>query len=99
PGGLEKVLGIDQSKLTGTVIDLSELLPFSLLIRVKQAEDLEERIRLLEDFFLLAMKKKSTRDHYLYFVNQTIAAYTEGGMKYNVNELSAHLFTSSKTIT
>lgn len=98
PGGLETVLGIDQSALTGKLVHLQEVLPASFILRIKKANDFEARKKLLEDFFLSQMKIKKPRAHYTELVKKTIATYETGSMQYNVDELSERLFITSKTI-
>lgn len=99
PGGLEKVIGINQSGLAGKLIPAKDLLPSFLICNAKQLDSFEERIKLFEDFFLQQMIKNTKKDHYIQLVTQTIATYTSSGMRYNVNELSGRLFASSKTIS
>jgi AraC-like DNA-binding protein len=98
PGGLETVLGIDQSKLAGRLIDLHDILPTTFLLRIRNAIDFEERIQLFENFLLSRMKAKAPRAYYTELVKKTIMTYERGSMKYNVDELSARLFVTSKTI-
>lgn len=98
PGGLEAVLGIDQSSLTGTLVHLQDVLPASFIQCIKKANGFEERKKLLEDFFLSQMKLKNPRAHYTELVRKTIATYETGSMQYNVDELSERLFITSKTI-
>jgi AraC-like DNA-binding protein len=99
PGGLEAVLGIDQSSLGGRPVHLQDILPASLILLIKRAEGFEKRKKLLEDFFLSRMKTKNPRVHYTELVRKTIATYEMGSMQYNVNEIAENLFTTSKTIT
>lgn len=98
PGGLETVLGIDQSKLTGKLVALQDVLPASLILQIKRASDFEERKKLLEAHFLSKMQTKKPRAHYIELVRNTIATYETGNMQYNVDELSERLFITSKTI-
>jgi len=98
PGGLEAIFQIDQSKLLNQVVNLREILPASLILAVRKTNRFENRIKLLQNFFLCELKKKKNRDHYVRLVKQTIACYAAGQMHYNVNELSARLFTTSKSI-
>jgi AraC-like DNA-binding protein len=98
PGGLESVLGIDQSRIGDKPVTLANILPLSLIHEIKRTNDFEKRLQLLETFFLLQLKGKKKKEHYLSFVTQTIAVYTSGEMRYNLDELSRRLFTSSKTI-
>lgn len=98
PGGLEAIFGIDQSRMKSQVIDLHKVLPAGLIMRIRTLQRFEDRMNLLQDYFLSQLIKRKKRDHYLKFVNDTITSYETTGMQYNVNELSARLFTTSKTI-
>ncbi|MEO8175002.1 MAG: helix-turn-helix domain-containing protein, partial [Sediminibacterium sp.] len=98
PGGLETVLGIDQSNMAGKPVLLRRVLPASFILSIKRAKDFEERKKLLEDFFLTQIKTKKPRGHYTELVSKTIATYEAGSMQYNVDELSERLFITSKTI-
>ncbi|HEX2846133.1 MAG TPA: AraC family transcriptional regulator [Chitinophagaceae bacterium] len=98
PGGLETVLGIDQSSLAGKLVHLQDVLPASFIFRVKRAKNFSERQKLLEAFFVSQMRTSRPRAHYMELVSKTIATYTTGNLQYNVDEISARVFTTSKTI-
>lgn len=98
PGGLESVLGIDQSQMAGKLVHLQQVLPASFIRRIKNAGGFYERKKLLEDHFLDQLKTKRARTHYIELVTKTIAMYENGSMKYNVDELAERLFITSKTI-
>ena len=98
PGGLEAIFGIDQSKMTNQVVDLREILLPSLILKVKRMDSFEKRMKLMQDFFLSQFREKKGRDYYIGFVRDIVARYETGEMRYNVNEISARFFTSSKTI-
>jgi len=98
PGGFESVLDIAQSTCRDQVTDVRNILPLSVIQQVKDKNNPGDRKQVLQDFFLHQLSKKKKRDHYLRFVKETIACYENGQLQYNVNELSARLFTTSKTI-
>jgi AraC-like DNA-binding protein len=98
PGALEAIFDIDQSALQHRVIDLQQILPPSLIQKAKELNSFLERVQLLQNIFLCRLHRKKKRDHYIHFIRETIACYENGQLKYNVNELSARLFTTSKTI-
>ncbi|KAA2243167.1 AraC family transcriptional regulator [Chitinophaga agrisoli] len=98
PGGLEAIFGIDQSKMKDQLIPLQQVLPVRLLQQLRQLHGFEDRMYHLQDYFLAQFHRKKQRDHYIRFVKDTMACYGAGGLQYNVNELSARLFTSSRTI-
>ncbi len=98
PGGLESILGIDQTQFAGKVINLSDILPQKLIAQVKSLPRFEDRIHLLEQYFISRLHNQKTKDHYLYFVKDTINMYSATDMRLNNNELAERMFTSSKTI-
>jgi AraC-like DNA-binding protein len=99
PGGLEAILDIDQSRLQNRIVDLKQIISPAILQQVKEGDHFAGRMQILQQFFLGLLNKKKQRDNYVQFVQDTIAYYEQGELKYNVNELSDRLFTTSKTIT
>ena len=97
PGGLEAVLGINQVALIDRVLDLRQILPLELLVRIKKPISFEERVELMQSFLLKALKKNNG-DHYLSIVNHSIGEYHTAGMRLNTSEVAEKLFISSKTI-
>jgi AraC-like DNA-binding protein len=97
PGGLEAVLGLSQLPLVGKVMRLNEILPAHLLMKVKNAADFQERKLIFERFFL-EIKSRRKGDHYLDFVNDTIASDVDGALKFNVDQVAEKRFVSSKTL-
>lgn len=97
PGALESILNVDQSKMINNVVDLRQILPGALLMKVRELELFEDRVRLLEEFFLVRLKK-AKQCHYVQIVNDTISCYEAGDRKYNVTEIAERLFTTSKSI-
>lgn len=99
PGALKHLFDIDQAKINAGLVELNELLPYSLIQQIKEAEGLEQRILLLEEWLLQNMPGNKRTDHYSNLVMQTIGFYTDDGMKFNVSELAFKAFSNSKTIT
>jgi AraC-like DNA-binding protein len=96
PGGLEAVLGIKQDRLLDKVINLNEILPPKLLQQIKNVSSFNERIDLVQNFFLTNFRKK--QDHYLNFVKDAIDVYAGSGMQFNTTALAEKMFVTSKTI-
>lgn len=96
PGGLEAVLNVKQPKLADQVINLNSILPERLLERLKQPISFDERVEILQAFFLMSYKKKG--DYYLDFVKDTIDVYAGTGMQFNNSLIAEKMFTTSKTI-
>ena len=98
PGGLDMIFGISLGSLPDRVIDLKTILPVKLIQTVKLASSFEERVALLQDYFIAGMEKRKRKDHHLKFVKDTIETFESSGLRFNNSELAAKLFTTSKTI-
>jgi AraC-like DNA-binding protein len=98
PGGLEAILGISQLPLIDKVVLLETVLPASLIQRVKQANQFEERIALLEHFFLEQYRLHKKADHYRTFVANTIGTFEASGLVLSPSQLADRLFATSRTI-
>jgi AraC-like DNA-binding protein len=98
PGGLESILGANQTKLPGRVVPLREILPAGLIHELKTAPTAKRRIALLENYFLSSLRLRRSQDHYSKLVRDSIAAYENTGMHPNTTELAERHFLHSKTI-
>jgi AraC-like DNA-binding protein len=98
PGGLEAVLGIDQTKFISKIVALNEVLPAAIIQQVKTAASFEQRMALLQDFFLLQHVKRRKQDHYIHIVKDSIDLYAASRMQYNTSEIAERMFVTSKTI-
>lgn len=98
PGGLEAILGINQVKLVDQVVRLETILPATLIQRVRQLPTFEERIDLLQHFFLSQYQGRKKLDHYRTFVTNTIGTFGASGMELTTSQLADRMFATSKTI-
>lgn len=96
PGSLETVFDIKQSELLDKVINLNKILPPQLIHSIKQQISFDERVELMQNFFLSNYQKK--QDYYLKFVKDSIDVYSKDGLQFNNSELAERMFTTSKTI-
>jgi AraC-like DNA-binding protein len=96
PGSLEAVLGIKQPKLADQVIRLKRILPAKLLNQIKQPITFNERVELMQDFFLANLRKPN--DYYLKFVKDAIDNFSTTGLQASNADLAERMFTTSKTI-
>jgi methylphosphotriester-DNA--protein-cysteine methyltransferase len=71
-------------------------LPAKLLQNIKQLNSFDDRVELMQNFFLKNYRKK--HDHYLKFVKDTIDAYATTGFEFSNCELAEKMFTTSKTV-
>ena len=98
PGGLEAVLGLNQTAFIGRIIALNDILPGLLIHSVKMANSFRERMDLLQDFFLSQHAKQRKKDHYIHLVKDSIDLYANNRMQYNTSEVAERMFITSKTI-
>jgi AraC-like DNA-binding protein len=98
PGGLEAVLGINQTALSNKIVPLNQILPPSLLNNLRTVNTYTERLKLLESYFLATLHKNHPQDHYLQMVTNAIGEYHAGQMQLNTSQIAERLFISSKTI-
>ena len=96
PGSLEAVLDIKQPILADQVISLKNILPAKLLSQIKQPITFNQRVELMQQFFLANLKKPN--DYYLKFVKDAIDNFSETGFKVSNADLAERMFTTSKTI-
>ncbi|RFS21998.1 AraC family transcriptional regulator [Chitinophaga silvatica] len=98
PGALERILGISQLPFIDQVIPLASVLPSQLIFKIKTAGDFEERITLLQEFFLINVVKQRKNDHYIKFVKDSIDLHHTAGIDYNTGKMAEKMFVTSKTI-
>jgi AraC-like DNA-binding protein len=98
PGGLETILGINQPGLINRIVNVSDIMPGTLIQRIKKKSAFEGRMVLLEEFFIQQLKKQTAKDHYIKLVTDSIDFYCAPGMKYNTSEVAEKMFVTSKTI-
>lgn len=98
PGGMQAVLGLSQQAMAGRIVPLHHILPQNLISHIKALQNFDERLQLVQQYFLACMHQRNLPDHYTSLVQQTIASYTQAGMQYNVSQAAAQSFITSKTI-
>lgn len=98
PGGMERILGIPQTKFISQVVALKTIIPQALIQQVKTAGSFEQRMQLLQQYFLLNDARKKRKDHYIQLVKDSIDLYHGGNMQYNTGETAEKMFVTSKTI-
>lgn len=100
PGGLESVLGVNQLKLKNKIIKAKDVIPHYLIQMVKQADTYENRIQLLQDYFLLTRHRTQhkRRDYYLNSVKCAIDNYQDEEFLLNTGQVADRLLITSKTI-
>lgn len=97
PGGLEAILGVNQTTLTGRVVSLRQILPLRLLHDLKMAPSPSHRISIIQDHFLAAMRHRPFDDHYSQLIRASIGEF-ESGKNLNTTQLAQRYFVHSRTI-
>ena len=98
PGGLEAILGINQVRLVDQVVRLETIFPATLIQRIRQLSNFDERVELLEPFLLGKLRGQKKADHYQTIVADTIRTYGATGMELTTSQLAERMFSTSKTI-
>jgi hypothetical protein len=98
PGGLEKILGISQAGLTNRVVDLKTILPLQLINAARNSDSFDQRVELLQGFFITKAAVRKRKDHCVKMVKEVIEAFEQSGLKFKNREIAAKAFTTSKTI-
>lgn len=98
PGGLEAIFGISQSKIADSITHVSHIIPPAVIQRLKAIDLFEERIHLLETFFLSKMKARYANSHYLKTVQGAIDVFCLSNLSSNNSTLACDLFLTDKTL-
>ncbi|RYU94617.1 helix-turn-helix domain-containing protein [Emticicia agri] len=98
PGGFEAIFGIKQSFLGDKPVHLTTILPNQLIQKIKSVTDFEERVNLLQNFFLIMCKKHGHQKHEFRTVQKAIETYHISHMEYNSSEVAREIFATNKTI-
>jgi len=98
PGGFEAVLGIQQSALEGKLLNLAEIIPAQILQNIKRVDNFEERVGLLQNFFLTQLHQQAIQKHYFKTVYKAIETYHISNMEFNSSEIAKEVFATNKTI-
>lgn len=98
PGALEAIFGISQTEIGSEIIDVSQIIPSHLIKRLKNQSSIEDRIVLLEHFFLHKLYSNDKNSYYLNCIQQTIDAFNQSGLILKNKELVQNLAFSNKSM-
>lgn len=98
PGGFEVLFGIRQSYLQDKLINLSSVIPSSLTQALKLVDNFEERVFLLQTYFLNILKPHSKQTYYFRTVKKAIETYHISNMEFNSTQVAKEVFATNKTI-
>lgn len=98
PGGIEAVLGFNQGKLSNQIINIDTILPRTVIEAIKTAACFEDRIILLQNYFISRLQHRNQKDHYIKIVHDLIVNYRSGNFLLNTSQSAEKFFITSKTI-
>jgi AraC-like DNA-binding protein len=98
PGGFEAISGFSQTRIGSDIIPATEIIPASLIHKMKNLGCFEDRLQLLQQFFLEKIEKHHGNDHSLQYVKQAITKFYESGMKASNQELASQVYITDKTL-
>ncbi|WP_089904529.1 helix-turn-helix domain-containing protein [Chitinophaga arvensicola] len=99
PGGFEAIFGFSQTKIGSAVIPLQQIIPATIIRKLKGLGGLEDRQQLLQELFLEKLEQQKRADpFYLQCIKDTMDAFSGSGMAAANHELAKQLFISDKSL-
>lgn len=98
PGGIEAVLGFRQVNLVNQIININTIIPKTVIEAIKTAAFFEDRVVLLQNYFISRFQPRWQKDHYIKIVQDLIAGYQAGNFLLNTSQSAEKMFITSKTI-
>lgn len=98
PGGFEAVFGISQQDIGDGIVNAGAFLPGRLILKLKKQGCLEERIELLETFFLAKLRAKFCNGYIYNKVQQAIALHTHADSYLSVKQLAGEIAVTEKSL-
>jgi AraC-like DNA-binding protein len=98
PGALDSIFGIHQLHFIGKLASATDIIPATLIRKIKEETGLHEKVKTIEEFLLLNLSKQKRRDHYTQIMRDSTDMYVLSGMHYNTSEIASKLFTTSRSI-
>lgn len=96
-GGFEAVFGIAQTKIGHGVINVNEVIPDTILRKLKRLDGFANRMHLIERFLLDKLTQNKQQAHYLRCVQDSIDLFCASGMQLNNQQLATRLHLTDKT--
>ncbi|AXY72595.1 AraC family transcriptional regulator [Paraflavitalea soli] len=98
PGGFEAVFGIAQTRIGHDVVNVNEIIPATILRKLKRLNNFDSRLSFLEQFLLDKLAATKAQVHYLQSVQQVIQTFCASGMQLNNQELANRQHLTEKTM-
>ena len=98
PGGFEAVFGIEQKKIGSDIININTILSPGILLKLKRLDCFEDRINLLQHYFLGLLNVKFADKYPYKKMLNAVYTFKLSAMTYNNNELADELAITNKTL-
>jgi AraC-like DNA-binding protein len=98
PSAFEAFFGVSQSKIGDDIIDLNDIIPSNILNKLKRESSFEDRVVLLEKYFIEKLAQNKTHAFYSNHINAAIDRFYQSGMSSKNNEIVHGLFISEKSL-
>lgn len=98
PAALEALFGISQAKIGSEILSATSLIPNQTIQKLKDSSCFEDRIRLLEHWFIAQLHQKNRRAHYYPYVQKAINLFETSGLEHKNNELAQQLALTDKSL-
>lgn len=97
PLGFESIFGVSQARIGNEIVSASEILPDSVIRKLREPIGLEEKSLFLEKFFFDKLYKNSADQFHLHCIKRSIDLFLDSGMDVRLSEIASKLHISEKT--
>lgn len=97
PTGFEAIFGFSQSKIGSNFVDIKQIMGQSFIQKIKQQNSFEDRIYLLEKFFLNKLLLNLSRNHEIDPISKAIEQFEYSNYTLNMSTLAERMSLSEKT--
>jgi AraC-like DNA-binding protein len=97
PSAFEALLGISQAEIGHNIVDVNDIISPLILKKLKGLGTFEDRIALLEQFFVDKLHGNSSENHLFNIITVATDSFMESGMELKNNALASQLCLSEKS--
>jgi AraC-like DNA-binding protein len=98
PGGFEAIFGIEQAKIGSAVLNINTVLSNNIINKLKRLDTLDERVTLLENYFLDLRHIKFPDNYGYQKVSAAVNIFQQSNLSFNSNQLATALALTDKTL-
>lgn len=98
PGALEVLFGISQAEIGSEILLATTLISQQIIQKLKGLSCFEDRIKLLEHWFIAQLHQKNRQAHYYPYIQKAIALFETSGLEHKNNELAQQLSITDKSL-